>query len=118
MTVAFWDHHNCMRVVLTGIVLTCPINQNKVVNPSEFEYIALKKDEEEETQLNRQRREARVKSPQRSAALCVSAAAVPGVSSPLASLLLPSLLPSPPALLLPLSPRRRVSSVVGPAGPH
>ena len=59
-----------------------------------------------------------IKSPQRSVALCGSAAAVPGVSSPPASLLLPSLLPSPPAPLLLLAPRSRVSSGVGPAGPH
>lgn len=59
-----------------------------------------------------------MKSPRRSAALCGSAAAVPGVSCPLASLLLLSLLHFPPASHRPLFPHRRVSSVVGPAGPH
>lgn len=71
------------------------------------------------TQRTRQRREARVVSPQRSAAPCESVAAVLGVSYPLASLLLLlSLLPSPLAPLLPHSPHRWVSSVVEPAGPH
>lgn len=57
-------------------------------------------------------------SPQRSAALCESAAAAPGVSSPLASLLLPSRLPSLPAPLPLLLPHHQVSSVGGHAGPR
>lgn len=54
-------------------------------------------------------------SPQRSAALCGSAASAPAVSSPPAALLLSSLLPSPPARRLPPSRHR---SGVGCAGPR
>lgn len=72
------------------------------------------------TKRDKEEEEAGVKSPPRSAALCESAAGAPGVSSPPASLHLPTLLLfSPPALpLLPLPPHRRASSVVAPAGPH
>lgn len=61
---------------------------------------------------------AQVWSPQRSAALCESAAAALGVSSLLASLLLPSLVPSPRGRLRPLYLHRQASSGVGLAGPH
>lgn len=63
------------------------------------------------------RRKRSKESPRRSGALCVSAAAGPDVASPLASLLLPTLL-SPATRLRRVSPRRQLRSVVAPAGSH